>query len=1054
LNPTTANFTVYNSSAGSGKTFTLVKEYLKIALKTKNEKTFKGILAITFTNKAAAEMKERVIDALKALSGQTKLEGTPKHLLEALIKPIEEDGLGISQEEIKLRSRAVLSSILHNYNDFAISTIDKFTTKIIRTFALDLKLPLNFGIELNEDEVLKSAVDMLIAEVGVNEKLTKLLIDYSKEKADDEKSWNIELDLIKFAKNITKEGGEAHLEKIRNLSIDDFESIKKELIVSKNTFEHNVKDIGKRALDFINQQGIEHASFSSSYIPTYFNYLSTFRADKLIAGDSVQKMFRGEKDLYSKATPQAQKGLIDSNKSEITAFYTEIEQLLTQSLSDYILKGLLLKTIYQTAVINEIEKTILEFKADNNILNLSDFNKQIAKIILTESIPFIYERLGEKYHHYLIDEFQDTSIIQWQNLLPLIENALGNGNYNMLVGDAKQSIYRFRGGEVEQIMNLPRIYQHNNNPLLVEREQALVRNHKNENLTQNYRSKAEIVEFNNQFFNFIANELSEKFSGIYSELKQEFDTKNTGGGISISFLEPDDYKANTNLKIKETIEQCLADGYQYSDITILTRSNDNASAIASFLLENNIQVISSESLLLNNSNEVKFLLSLFKYIANPSDLANHLYAINYLINTQFTNEENIDYFIHKAPDVLGDFLRKHDLTLSTASASTFSLYELTEYLIEHFELSKNVNIFIQFFLDKVHEYATKNDNSILNFVEWWDNKSKKFSVVIPNGINAVQVMTIHKSKGLEFPVVIYPFATNNAGPTDSFIWTEEPIVNGLDASILKLSVDMKATVLEEVYNYEKDKEKLDTINVLYVALTRPKNRLYIVSKQKETKGEKPTKNYFLDFCLANASAKVTDSHYVFGEFKKATHSTSTENSENEVMNNMSYNPWRSKIAISYQAPKYWDIENPETYADYGNLIHQLLSEIEHLSDADKVIATFTRNGLLKQEQKDQVVTQLNEILAMPEVVPFFTDYTELKTETTILLPTGESYQPDRVVIKNNTTFILDYKTGKKEKKHHEQLEQYRLLLAEMGYTNIKCYLLYIKEKELVEVKIC
>jgi ATP-dependent helicase/nuclease subunit A len=212
--------------------------------------------------------------------------------------------------------------------------------------------------------------------------------------------------------------------------------------------------------------------------------------------------------------------------------------LLTQSLSDYILKGLLLKTIYQTAVINEIEKTILEFKADNNILNLSDFNKQIAKIILTESIPFIYERLGEKYHHYLIDEFQDTSIIQWQNLLPLIENALGNGNYNMLVGDAKQSIYRFRGGEVEQIMNLPRIYQHNNNPLLVEREQALVRNHKNENLTQNYRSKAEIVEFNNQFFNFIANELSEKFSGIYSELKQEFDTKNTGEAFPFRFSNP------------------------------------------------------------------------------------------------------------------------------------------------------------------------------------------------------------------------------------------------------------------------------------------------------------------------------------------------------------------------------------------------------------------------------------------------------------------------------------------------------------------------------------
>ncbi|HRN43139.1 MAG TPA: UvrD-helicase domain-containing protein, partial [Vicingus sp.] len=207
-------------------------------------------------------------------------------------------------------------------------------------------------------------------------------------------------------------------------------------------------------------------------------YLATFRADKLTASDSVQKMFAGEKEWYSKATPTSQKDLIDANKAEINTFYNEVKTLLETSFSDFILKKLLLKTIYQTAVINEIEKTIVEFKADNNILNLSDFNKQIAKIILTESIPFIYERLGERYKHYLIDEFQDTSIIQWQNLIPLLDNALANGNYNMLVGDAKQAIYRFRGGEVEQIINLPKIYNHNNNPLLVEREKTLMRNQK------------------------------------------------------------------------------------------------------------------------------------------------------------------------------------------------------------------------------------------------------------------------------------------------------------------------------------------------------------------------------------------------------------------------------------------------------------------------------------------------------------------------------------------------------------------------------------------------
>ena len=448
-------------------------------------------------------------------------------------------------------------------------------------------------------------------------------------------------------------------------------------------------------------------------------------------------------------------------------------------------------------------------------------------------------------------------------------------------------------------------------------------------------------------------------------------------------------------------------------------------------------------------------MSLLKYIANPSDLANHLYAVNYLINNRFTDEENIDYFIHKAPDVLGDFLQKHQLTLSTASATTFSLYELTEYLIEHFELGKNVNIFIQFFLDKIHEYATKNDNSIVNFIDWWNTKSNNFSVVIPSGINAVQVMTIHKSKGLEFPVVIFPFATNSSSSNqfnDSFIWTEEPIVNGLNASILTSSKILEKTVLKEQFLYEKEKEKLDIINVLYVALTRPKNRLYIFSEQTTIKkNEEQTKNYFLNFCIANASAKVTDSVYRFGEFKKVTHSTSTENSANEVMTDICYNSWRDKIDISYQAPKYWDIENPETYADYGNLIHQLLSEIEHASDVDKTVEKFTKQGLFTPEAKVEVVNELNQLFAKPEVARFFNDYSELKTETTILLPTGESYQPDRVVIKNNTTLILDYKTGKKEKKHYEQLEHYKILLAEMGYSNIESYLLYIKEKELIGV---
>lgn len=1059
MNSTSSNFTVYNSSAGSGKTFTLVKEYLKIALTAKafGANAYKGILAVTFTNKAASEMKERVISALQALSGQKEMDGTPKHLLEALLKPVKEGGIGITEQEIKERSGLVLRSILHNYNDFAISTIDKFTTKIIRTFALDLKLPLNFGIELNEDEVLKSSVDMLIAEVGTNDKLTKLLIDYSKQKADDEKSWNIENELVKFAKNILKDGGEAHLEKIRTLTIDDFENIKKELIVAINSFEKETKEIAKKGLDFIQKAGIEPTSFSSGYYYKYWQGLLELKFPT--PSNSLLAIISGEKDWYSKATLSSQKDLIDANVTELIELFNASRVFLEKNYGPYILKGLLLKNIYQIAVINEIEKTIQEFKTDNNILNLSDFNKQIAKIILTESIPFIYERLGEKYHHYLIDEFQDTSTIQWQNLVPLIENALGNNNYNMIVGDAKQAIYRFRGGEVEQIINLPYIYNHKNNKLLLEREAALVRNHEQKSLNDNYRSKAEIVDFNNLFFDFVSDNLSEKFKHIYKSLNQGFDAKNTGGGVSISFLEDDDEITFT--EIKSIIENALKDGYQYNDIAILTRRNDDASEVASFLLENNIQVISSESLLLNNSSEVKFLLSLFKYIANPKDAANHLYVINYLINTRFNGEENINCFTYKNQNYLDDYLKLHNLSLSISNASTYSLYELTEYFIQHFSLSKEIDIFIQFFLDKIHEYATKNDNSIVNFLEWWESKSSKFSVIIPEGINAVQVLTIHKSKGLEFPVVIFPFVKTSGNKTnEDYIWTEEPIVKGLDAAILNLNKSLLETVLKDDYESETDKSKLDVINLLYVALTRPKDRLYILNQLDVNKTTGKIDNYFLDYCLTQSEAKINETNYRFGLFspKIVNSQQSTINSKqtsNEVIKEVVYNPWRSKINISYQAPKFWDVENPENYTDYGNLIHQLLSEIKRIdpiaNGVELTLNKFVNKGLFDEKNKTEILNELEQLLKIPKVASFFTDFDDLKTETAILLKTGESYKPDRVIIRENDTIIVDYKTGKKEEKHNKQLENYKILLSEMGYTNIKSYLLYIKDKELVQV---
>ncbi len=264
------NFVTYNSSAGSGKTFTLVKEYLKIALENDNPNQYRQILAITFTNKAAAEMKERVLSALIALSSGEKLEGTPKYLLDALLMSKSEGGLGEPKEVIEERSSNVLKSILHNYNDFGISTIDKFTHKIIRSFAHDLQLPLNFNIELDEEDVLKASIDLLITEVGNNEKLTKLLIEYAIQKSDEEKSWSVERDLLDFSKKLLREDGELYLEKVRELTVSDFEQIKEKLYQQVKSFEIKVKQLAENAIAFINSKGIEHETFSNSFYPNYW----------------------------------------------------------------------------------------------------------------------------------------------------------------------------------------------------------------------------------------------------------------------------------------------------------------------------------------------------------------------------------------------------------------------------------------------------------------------------------------------------------------------------------------------------------------------------------------------------------------------------------------------------------------------------------------------------------------------------------------------------------------------------------------------------------------
>ncbi|MGB0881998.1 MAG: UvrD-helicase domain-containing protein, partial [Vicingaceae bacterium] len=721
--------------------------------------------------------------------------------------------------------------------------------------------------------------------------------------------------------------------------------------------------------------------------------------------------------------------------------------------STYRVNKLIIKNLYNLAVLNEIEKTVQEFKKENNVLSISDFNKRIATIVESEPIPFIYERLGEKYNHYLIDEFQDTSIIQWHNLIPLVDNSLANGKFNMVVGDAKQAIYRFRGGEVEQIINLPQIFKHNNNPLLLEREDALKRNHKVETLNKNFRSKAEVVHFNNEFFQSVATNLSEKYQTLYAGLTQEYDPKNIGGGIDILFVEESDkelYRECVLNNIINIIDSVKKDGFKLSDVAILTLNNKDGSEIASHLLENGINVISSESLLLNNSNEVQFLLNLFRFISAPNNKSTHVQLLNYLTNTLYADD--LFHVFETYPEqTINAYLSSKNIQIDYSKIRNYSLYELAEYLVTTFGFEKQVDVYIQFLLDKIQEYAARNDNSIINFIEWWDSKSEKFSIVIPEGIEAVRVMSIHKSKGLEFPVVIYPFATTAVKASEKFFWTNETNIAELKSAIVPINKNLIKTTFASVYEEEMDKSRLDLLNVLYVALTRPKYRLYVISqttKKPSTNGS--VTDYLLDYCTANKNAKVGDNHYQFGAFGK-NEDVSEKVGEDIRFDKVAYNNWREKIKISYQAPLVWETENPETIGEHGTVIHNILSRVATIADVDKAVAIAIRKGLITKSDKTAIKTELEGLFKIEGVAGLFTDFDELKNERSILLPSGETYQPDRVVVKAGTTYLIDYKTGEQSASHEKQVAEYKSFLTQMGYANIVSYLLYIKNGELKSV---
>ncbi len=1043
---TSPPFAIYNAAAGSGKTYTLVKEYLKKILTSSNDDYYKHLLGITFTNKAVAEMKQRIVETLVSFSANDGLSIPPPMMLDVA----RESGLDVF--EIYAKSRRILKSLLHNYAAFSVETIDRFNHRLIRTFARDLKLATNFEVSLDTNEILAEAVDLLLSKAGENKEITKVLLDFALEKTDDDKSWDISKDIASAAKLLYDENETEHVSVLKQKSLEDFLEFKKQLIRKKKQFSSEIQSIASETLQLIEESGLQFDDFSGSYLPKHFQNLLTGRYDLNFSAKWQETM--GEKPLYPTRVSAAIGGIIDELTPDLIINFLQTKNLVFKVL----LVENMLKNITPLSVINLVNHEIENIKTEKNILPISEFNSLINKEIKNQPAPFIYERLGEKYRHFFIDEFQDTSKLQWENLIPLVDNALSqmepDSGSLLLVGDAKQSIYRWRGGLPEQFMGL----YGNTNPF--QREKTVFP------LDTNYRSCDEIVQFNNEFFTFaasyFANEGHEK---LYVEGNRQKCTNKKDGYVKFEFIDkqnkPEKEEAYSKL-VYETIQKVKSNGFSESDICILTRRKAEGIALGAFLMEQNVPIISSETLLLNASPLVQMLVSALQICLYPNNEEAKINLLDLLHeHLQLTVEKHTFFaqFLNNSEAQFSENLKVYKLDFAFAEMHSISLYEAFEYCIEKFKIAAVADAYLLGFMDLVFEFEQQPQADKISFLDYWETQKESASIPASEGINAVQLMTIHKAKGLEFPVVIFPFADIQLydGKFDKLWYSlenEDFIFNEAQINY-KTEIANYGEIGEQMYLDHKSRLELDNINLLYVTLTRAVEKLYVFSEMpKESKDAIPStyNQLFMAFLMEKGFWNGDQSIYEFG---KDSVKISEENPAVAQLQPLYFSSNPNTHGLRIVAADEIYLENDQAAAiSAGNLLHETMAQIYSETDAEQVLAELEERAIIPTEEFKKLRKTVFQIIEHSELSGFFNGMDKVYNERNIITKDGLVLRPDRINVNSeNAAFIIDYKTGGSNRFHNEQLIDYKIALEEMGFSVVEKMLIYSSEDEIVINKV-
>ncbi|MDX1350641.1 MAG: 3'-5' exonuclease, partial [Putridiphycobacter sp.] len=759
-----------------------------------------------------------------------------------------------------------------------------------------------------------------------------------------------------------------------------------------------------------------------------------------IPSDTLQKHFT--EDAWShKASPN--KAIVDSIADLISQYFSRIFSAVQNEIPKYNLNKSILKNINNLALLKYLLELIDKVKEEENILLISDFYKEIADIITKERVPFIYERLGVRYQHFLLDEFQDTSELQWINLIPLVHNSLAQEHKNLIVGDGKQAIYRWRNGEVEQFTKLPEnIHNPSNIPSLKDAANLFSQMGEKITLENNYRSAPEIVSFNNRFFSDLVNGLDDSLSYIYDKHTQNA-TKSFPGYVELVLKK--DLENETQLEfVLTSVQKALEAGFKLNDICVIVRANRNGAEVARILTEHNFPVISPDSLFVSKDKTVQFLYYLMQGLSNENDKNSKIKAIEHFAVLQ--GKQPADFIISQQEEIANETLEMYfaKLNIKLKAAPEFhNLYDYVEYLLEVFEFDATNNPYLQFYLESVHHFETSKSTNIRAFLQWFNEKGRTKSIISPEGANAIKIMTVHKSKGLQFPVVICPFFDWEPRLDNQIVWIKQE-GQQLPAYFINMKKELVDTELAGAFLAEQAKFSLDNFNVLYVAFTRPEVALFISGKADRG----IAKDLILPTVLqSDLLTKTEEGVFTYGKLIHLASKTNSVSGQNIAIQFLKQK--MNKPELSYKSALEWDIDELDQKRNFGSLVHFVLSKIEKYDDLASVLEDVRIKQGLTEADLIEVRNYINPLFENKKFASYFSG--DSLNEKEMITATGKKLIPDKILKQGEGYVVVDFKTGQPTSKHKKQVETYVKTYQDMGYENVSGEIFYTETLQFVAI---